>query len=256
MSHVAFRKASLAATFSLLAAGCPRRWLAADVGVAQAAVAAPNTLTSAEKAAGWTLLFDGKTTNGWRGYHMQSMPPAWKVVDGVLTKSGPTEDIVTTKTFGDFELMVDWMLGPAGNSGIFYRGTEKYDRVYWSTPEYQLLDDSLAAGRPEPAHFSGRRVWLLPGAQGGREVRQQLEHGAHRREGRARRALDEWREARRVRVLVARLHREVQGEQVQGFHGIRPGHLRSHRDPGRSQRRPLAAQHPRSARPAKSPPSR
>lgn len=165
MSHVAFRSTSLAATLSFLAAGFLAIGSPRTLG-SQAAGTAPNTLTSAEKAAGWTLLFDGKTTNGWRGYHMQSMPPAWKVVDGVLTKSGPTEDIVTTKTFGDFELMVDWMLGPTGNSGIFYRGTEKYDRVYWSTPEYQLLDDSLAADGRSRLTSAGAVYGFYPAPKG------------------------------------------------------------------------------------------
>ena len=56
----------------------------------------------------------------------------------------PTDDIVTTDQFGNFELDVDWKIGPGGNSGIFYRGTEEYDHVYWSAPEYQLLDDAAA----------------------------------------------------------------------------------------------------------------
>jgi hypothetical protein len=105
---------------------------------------AHNTLTAAERAAGWKLLFDGKTTAGWRGYQMKDMPPAWKVVDGVLTKEEATEDIVTTDSFGDFELSLEWKLNARGNSGLFYRATEEYNRVYWSAPEYQLLDDSLA----------------------------------------------------------------------------------------------------------------
>jgi hypothetical protein len=37
-----------------------------------------NTLTNDERKAGWKLLFDCKTTNGWRGYKKQSVPPGWK----------------------------------------------------------------------------------------------------------------------------------------------------------------------------------
>jgi hypothetical protein len=55
----------------------------------------------------------------------------------------PAED-----EFGDFEL--DWKIGEAGNSGVFYRGTEEYEHIYWSAPEYQLLDDVKAAERWSP----------------------------------------------------------------------------------------------------------
>src|SRR5205807_9205643 len=57
---------------------------------------ANNTLTDAERAAGWRLLFDGSTTNGWRGYKSQTLPPAWHVEDGTLTKNTGTDDIITT----------------------------------------------------------------------------------------------------------------------------------------------------------------
>jgi hypothetical protein len=105
-----------------------------------------NTLSAAERAAGWRLLFDGKTTNGWRGYKMTSMPPGWMAMDGTLMKDKPTEDIVTTDSFGDFDLAFEWMLSPGGNAGVFYRASEEYEKVYWSGTEYQLLDD---AGHPD-----------------------------------------------------------------------------------------------------------
>jgi hypothetical protein len=106
--------------------------------------AAANTLTAADRAAGWKLLFDGKTTSGWRGYKMQTMPPQWMAMDGTLMKERPTEDIVTTEQFGDFDLVFEWKLGKGGNAGVFYRGTEEYEKVYWSATEYQLLDDANA----------------------------------------------------------------------------------------------------------------
>jgi hypothetical protein len=64
----------------------------------------------------------------------------------VLTKSGPVDDIVTRDQFGNFQMAFDWKLSPGGNAGVFYRGTEEYDHIYWSAPEYQLLDD---AGHPD-----------------------------------------------------------------------------------------------------------
>jgi hypothetical protein len=96
-------------------------------------------------AADWRPLFDA-TLSGWRGYRQQSLPAGWRVVDGIVTKDGEVEDLVTREQFGDFELAFDWRLASGGNSGVFYRATEEYDHVYWSGPEYQLLDD---AGHPD-----------------------------------------------------------------------------------------------------------
>jgi hypothetical protein len=106
--------------------------------------AAPNTLTPAEQAAGWRLLFDGTTLNGWRGYKSPTVPNGWRAEDGLLTKGGSVGDLMTSDQFGDFELSLDWRIGTGGNAGIFYRATEEYDHVYWSAPEYQLLDDANA----------------------------------------------------------------------------------------------------------------
>lgn len=104
-----------------------------------------NRLTEAERTAGWRLLFDGTTTLGWRGYHMDSMPSGWQVVDGALTRVGGGGDIITRDQFGDFELALEWKIAPGGNSGIMYRVTEEYDASYKSGPEMQVLDDSAHA---------------------------------------------------------------------------------------------------------------
>lgn len=114
------------------------------IGVGRATAQAMNTVSDADKKAGWRLLFDGKTTAGFRGYKMDSMPSAWHVVDGVLTKTVGTDDIVTKEEFKDFELRFDWKLEKAGNSGVFYRGNEAFDHIYWTGPEFQLLDDANA----------------------------------------------------------------------------------------------------------------
>ncbi len=106
---------------------------------------APATLSSARGADGWTPLFDGRTLNGWRGYKTDTVPSGWKVVDGTLTKTTPVADIVTVGEYADFELELEWKIAQRGNAGIFYRGNEEFDHIYWTAPEYQLLDDSLAA---------------------------------------------------------------------------------------------------------------
>ena len=76
---------------------------------------------------------------------MTTLPPGWTVTDGVLSKTKTTEDIITKEEFSDFEFEMDWKLAKGGNSGLFYRGSEEFERVYWSAIEYQLLDDANAA---------------------------------------------------------------------------------------------------------------
>src|SRR6266850_8425807 len=102
----------------------------------------PNTLTAAERSAGWRLLFDGKTTAGWRGYKQDSAPPGWQVADGALTRVNSGGDIVTRDKFRNFELTLEWNITPGGNSGVFYRGSEDDDAIYWNAPEMQVLDDA------------------------------------------------------------------------------------------------------------------
>jgi hypothetical protein len=94
--------------------------------------------------AGWRTLFDGKLLDTFRGWRSDGMPQGWHVVDGTLAKEGHVDDLVTRDQFGNFELELEWKIGRAGNSGIFYRGTREYDEIYWSGPEYQLLDDANA----------------------------------------------------------------------------------------------------------------
>ena len=110
------------------------------------AQASRNTLTPAERAAGWRLLFDGKTATGWRGWKMDTLPSGWQVVDGALTRVRRAADIITTEKFKNFELSLEWKIAPNGNSGIFYRASEDDDAIYWSAPEMQVLDD---AGHPD-----------------------------------------------------------------------------------------------------------
>jgi hypothetical protein len=101
-----------------------------------------NTLTAAERSAGWRLLFDGKTTAGWRGFLQDSAPAGWQVVDGALTRVASGGDILTRDKFRNFELTLEWNIAPGGNSGIFYRGSEDDNAIYWNAPEMQVLDDA------------------------------------------------------------------------------------------------------------------
>jgi hypothetical protein len=90
------------------------------------------------------LLAGGPSLPAWRGYRADSPPPGWHLDGDVLKKDRPVADIMTRDEYSDFELSIEWAISAGGNSGILYRGTEEYDHIYWSAPEYQLLDDERA----------------------------------------------------------------------------------------------------------------
>jgi hypothetical protein len=100
--------------------------------------------SDAAPSASWRTLFDGKNTDAFRGWISGVLPQGWHVVDGTLAKDGKVEDLLTREQYGNFELELDWKIGKEGNSGVLYRGTREYDHLYWSAPEYQLLDDANA----------------------------------------------------------------------------------------------------------------
>jgi hypothetical protein len=116
--------------------------------------------------AGWRVLFGGKSLDAWRGYKSQEVPSGWRVVDGTLAKDTPVMDIITKDEFGNFELELEWKIGKAGNSGIFYRGTEEYDHIYWTAPEYQLLDDDAAEDNKTRLTCAGAAYLLYPSPEG------------------------------------------------------------------------------------------
>jgi hypothetical protein len=123
---------------------------------ARAGEAPPNTLTEPEKAGGWTLLFDGKTTDGWRGYKKERIPDGWKVEDGVLVRAGGGGDIVTVGSYANFELALEWKIAEGGNSGIMIRVTEDEGAPWATGPEMQILDNAR--------HDSGKNPLLTAGA--------------------------------------------------------------------------------------------
>lgn len=110
-----------------------------------------NALTEKEAKTGWILLFDGKTSNGWRGYNKTNFPSDWNIEDGAihLKGSGNGEagsvnggDLVYGKKFTNFHLKVEWKISEGGNSGIFYLAQEIPGKEIWRTaPEFQLLDN-------------------------------------------------------------------------------------------------------------------
>lgn len=117
------------------------RILFASIALIAPSFAADNELTPDEKSAGWRLLFDGKTTAGWRAIGKQEFPAkGWVVADGALkheAKAGGG-DIVTAEDFESFEVVWDWKIAEVGNSGVKYNLPDKNKGVGF---EYQMIDD-------------------------------------------------------------------------------------------------------------------
>ena len=137
---------------------------------AAAAESTPNTLTPDEKKAGWKLLFDGKSTKGWRGYQAKRAPAAWTVKDGVLTfeaaghaKGTPGRgDLVTVDQYDSFELALEWRISEGGNSGVIYHVQETEDRPYKTGPEMQVLDNKKHKDGGSPLTSAGACYGLYP----------------------------------------------------------------------------------------------
>lgn len=109
---------------------------------AGAAAAAENTLTAAEKKAGWTLLFDGKSTAGWRGFKTPEPDAGWTAKGELSPDPKTSKDIMTKDSFENFDLTFDWKISPKGNSGVMFHVSEAGTQTYESGPEYQVLDNS------------------------------------------------------------------------------------------------------------------
>jgi hypothetical protein len=98
----------------------------------------PNVLTDNERSAGWRLLFDGKTMNGWVAIGKTEGTPGWKAADGLLKRVSKGGDIVTKESFLNFEVTWEWNIEKAGNSGLKYNLPDPQKDIGF---EYQLLDD-------------------------------------------------------------------------------------------------------------------
>lgn len=144
----------------------PRRLFAllAFVGTAVVGSAANNQLTAAEKSAGWQLLFDGKSFEGWRGYHQKPIA-GWEVQDGTLHAIAKVKgvELITEKKYNDFEFSWEWKVPVGGNNGVKYFVTE----VRPKSPghEYQMLDDDVHPdGKKGPIRQTAAFYDVLPPA--------------------------------------------------------------------------------------------
>lgn len=137
--------------------------------LATGALAADNTLTPAERKAGWTLLFDGKTTNGWRAFKQAQIGPGWKVENGVLFPDPRVaKDIVTKGDYASFELSFEWRISKGGNSGVMFHVIPVGAQTYESGPEYQILDNSR--GEPPLERAGGLFALVAPAVDATRPV--------------------------------------------------------------------------------------
>ena len=112
---------------------------------------------------GWTDLLASGTAS-WRDYGQQSLSSGWTydATTRVLTRSaggGSGGGIITKEQYADFELELEWKVGPRGNSGVFYRVTEGPPVIYHNAPEYQILDNA--------GHADGRNAITSAGANYG-----------------------------------------------------------------------------------------
>ena len=123
-----------------------------------------NQLTIDEQKAGWSLLFDGKSLNGWHLYNKGDMDSKWTVNNGELVcdpqkKEGVFGDLITDSAYEDFDLQLEWKVTKGGNSGVFINVKE--DSVYAATfatgLEMQLLDNTNAEARhqTDSTHWAG-----------------------------------------------------------------------------------------------------
>jgi len=142
------------------------------VACSTAALAQNNTLTKKEKNEGWTLLFDGKSFDGWRQYNATGISDRWIIDDGAIkicqdeenAKHGRNIDILyDRKKYSNFELSVDWKISKGGNSGIFYYVVETPGKpIFYSAPEIQILDNATAKDNQRKDHLAGSLYDMLP----------------------------------------------------------------------------------------------
>jgi hypothetical protein len=127
----------------------------------------PNTLTPAEAADGFTLIFDGKTLDGFRNFKKEDINPKWVINDGALTlteKGGG--HLITKREYKNFEFRFEFKIAAEGNSGVLWHSVETGKSPHETGPEYQILDSfSKTAYQSElgKGNISGALYDLIPG---------------------------------------------------------------------------------------------
>ena len=119
---------------------------ATEASAGQGDAAAVNRLTDEEKKAGWKLLFDGESLQGWHNFKQNGIRPGWKLKDGTIACVDPKNagDLVTTDKYDWFELSIEYNISEAGNSGIMFHVTDDGPAIWATGPEVQLEDNKKA----------------------------------------------------------------------------------------------------------------
>ncbi len=208
-----------------------------------------NSLSAAEKAEGWELLFDGQSTKGWRNFGKSETGKSWIIDDQALMldarqrddggwQAADGGDIITEGEYENFELLLEWRIGSCGNSGIMYnvQESEEYDYVWQTGPEMQVLDNSCHPDGKYATHRAGdlydmiecEYLAVLP-AGSWNKVRLVVDNGQveHWLNGRKLVTYSLWDESWKNRIQNSKF------AEMKGFGTYKKGHiaLQDHGDP-------------------------
>lgn len=115
-----------------------------------------NSLSPIEAEQGWTLLFNGQNIEQWRNFKKETLSDKWQIRDNALTLTASDGgDILTKKTYKNFDLKLDWKISIAGNSGVFIMADEEGQKIYSHAIEIQILDNERHADNKLDTHLSG-----------------------------------------------------------------------------------------------------
>lgn len=131
-------------------------------------IIANNSLTPIEEEQGWKLLFDGKKIDQFRNFRKQTVGSGWIVNDGAIHLNAQPRadgswqvkdggDLITDKAYENFDFQIEWKIGNCGNSGIIFNVVEdeKYDYVWQTGPEMQILDNTCHPDTKYDTHRAG-----------------------------------------------------------------------------------------------------
>jgi len=162
MKHLSIVRLAPLLAFGAAIAACSRATSNATSGAGMS----PSTTSAASMSnAPWRALLDPQLS-AWRGYKEAVPPAGWSVTDDVLSKKGSVNDLISRDEFQNFELAFDWKLEPGGNAGVFYRASEDAEKIYFTGPEYQLLDDARHPDGKSRLTAAGADYALYPSPAG------------------------------------------------------------------------------------------